>query len=236
MLQMELCLSIFTVSVYFHINMLKNWHCSSKVHGIILVTVKEAEHLDWETRLRIAMGVAYCLEHMHQLNPPVVHRHLCSSSVYLTEDYAAKLSDFSYWSEETAAKLGSATVELLETSPADSESNVYSFGVILLEMITGRIPFSVDDGSLADWAVEFVKGEESLREMVDPILSSFKEEQLESLSRVIKRCIQPEPKQGRRMSEIAARLKEITALEPAGATPKVSPLWWAELEIISTES
>ncbi|XP_022944002.1 probable inactive receptor-like protein kinase At3g56050 [Cucurbita moschata] len=198
--------------------------------------IKEAEHLDWETRLRIAMGVAYCLEHMHQLDPPVIHRHLCSSSVYLTEDYAAKLSDFSYWSEETAAKLGSATVELLETSPADSESNVYSFGVILLEMITGRIPFSVDDGSLADWAVDFVKGEQSLREMVDPILSSFKEEQLESLSRVIKRCIQPEPKQGRRMSEIAARLKEITALEPAGATPKVSPLWWAELEIISTES
>ncbi|KAE8650143.1 hypothetical protein Csa_011201 [Cucumis sativus] len=62
-------------------------------------------------RLRIAMGVGYCLDHMHQLDPPVVHRHLCSSSVYLTEDYAAKLSDFSYWIEATAAKLGSATVE-----------------------------------------------------------------------------------------------------------------------------
>lgn len=211
-------------------------HCSSKVHDIILLAVKEAEHLDWEMRLRIAMGVVYCLDHMHQLDPPVIHRHLCSSSVYLTEDYAAKLSDFSYWSEATAAKLGSATVERLETSPADSESNVYSFGVILLEMITGRIPFSVDDGSLADWASDFLKGEELLRDIVDPILSSFKEEQLENLSRVIKMCIQPEPKQRPTMSDIALRLKEITALEAAGATPKLSPLWWAELEILSTDT
>ncbi|XP_038902804.1 inactive receptor-like serine/threonine-protein kinase At2g40270 [Benincasa hispida] len=198
--------------------------------------VKEAEHLDWEMRLRIAMGVAYCLEHMHQLDPPVVHRHLCSSSVYLTEDYAAKLSDFSYWSEATGAKLGSITIELLETSPADSESNIYSFGVILLEMITGRIPFSVDDGSLADWASNFLKGEQLLRDIVDPILSSFKEEQLENLSHVIKMCVKPEPKQRPTMSEIALRLKEITALEPAGATPKLSPLWWAELEILSTDT
>lgn len=198
--------------------------------------IKEAEHLDWEMRLRIAMGVVYCLDHMHQLDPPVIHRHLCSSSVYLTEDYAAKLSDFSYWSEATAAKLGSVTVERLETSPADSESNVYSFGVILLEMITGRIPFSVDDGSLADWASDFLKGEELLTDIVDPILSSFKEEQLENLSRVIKMCIQPEPKQRPTMSDIALRLKEITALEAAGATPKLSPLWWAELEILSTDT
>uniref|UniRef100_A0A0A0KF88 Protein kinase domain-containing protein n=1 Tax=Cucumis sativus TaxID=3659 RepID=A0A0A0KF88_CUCSA len=198
--------------------------------------IKESEHLDWDMRLRIAMGVAYCLDHMHQLDLPVVHRHLCSSSVYLTEDYAAKLSDFSYWSEATAAKLGSATVELLETSPADLESNVYSFGVILLEMITGRLPFSVDDGSLADWASDFLKGEQLLRDIVDPILSSFKEEQLENLSQVIKMCVKPEPKQRPTMPEIALRLKEITALEPAGATPKLSPLWWAELEILSTDT
>ena len=233
---MEHSSSISTVSVFFSsINMLKV-HCSSKVHDIILLAVKEAEHLDWEMRLRIAMGVAYCLDHMHQLNPPVIHRHLCSSSVYLTEDYAAKLSDFSYWNEATAAKLGSATVEHLETSPADSESNVYSFGVILLEMITGRVPFSVDNGSLADWASDFLKGEQSLRDIVDPILSSFKEEQLENLSQVIKMCVQPELERRPTMHEIAARLKEITALEPDAAMPRESPLWWAELEILSTET
>lgn len=202
----------------------------------LVLAVNEGEHLNWMMRMRIAMGVAYCLEHMHQLDPPVVHRHLCSSSVYLTEDYAAKLSDFSYWSDAAAVKLGFSTVELLETSPADSGSNVYSFGVILLEIITGRLPFLVNDGSLADWASDFLKGKQSLRDIVDPVLSSFKEEQLENLSQVIKMCVEPKPKQRPTMSLIAARLKEITALEPARATPRLSPLWWAELEVLSMET
>ncbi|PIN14599.1 Non-specific serine/threonine protein kinase [Handroanthus impetiginosus] len=59
--------------------------------------IREAEHLDWATRLRIAMGMAYCLDHMHQLTPPLPHRNLTSSTIYLTEDYAAKVSDFVFW-------------------------------------------------------------------------------------------------------------------------------------------
>lgn len=55
-------------------------------------SVKEVEHLDWNARVRIIMGVAYCLEHMHHvLNPPLVHPHLHSSSILLTEDCAAKV-------------------------------------------------------------------------------------------------------------------------------------------------
>ncbi|KAJ6311943.1 hypothetical protein OIU77_013652 [Salix suchowensis] len=56
--------------------------------------VKESEHLDWGMRLRIAMGMAYCLEHMHQLNPPIAHNNLSSSAISLTEDYASKIADF----------------------------------------------------------------------------------------------------------------------------------------------
>ena len=200
-----------------------------------ILAVKEAEHLDWGMRLRIAMGMAYCLEHMHQLTPPIAHRDLHSSSVYLTEDYAAKISDFRFWNEMTAAKMQSAAKELLEIPSADPESNVYSFGVILFEMITGRIPYSAENCSLADWASEYLKAEHSLREMVDPTLKSFDEQELKKLFQVIKDCVQPDPKERPTMVEITARLKEITAMGPDGATPKLSPLWWAELEIISSE-
>ncbi|KAB2614531.1 inactive receptor-like protein kinase [Pyrus ussuriensis x Pyrus communis] len=48
--------------------------------------IKEAEHLDWRMRLRITMGMAYCLEYMHQLNPPIAHNNLNSGSLQLTED------------------------------------------------------------------------------------------------------------------------------------------------------
>ncbi|KAK8678967.1 hypothetical protein V6N13_144442 [Hibiscus sabdariffa] len=198
--------------------------------------ILEAEHLEWGVRLRIAMGIAYCLEHMHQLTPPIAHRNLQSCSVYLTEDYAAKISDFSFLNNATAAKVGSATMELLESQPVDAESNVYSFGVILFEMITGRIPYSVDNGSVADWASDYLRRDQPLKEMVDPTLKIFKQDELESLFEVIKTCANPDPKERPTMREVAGKLKEITAVGPDGATPKLSPLWWAELEILSTEA
>lgn len=198
--------------------------------------IQEAEHLDWAMRLRIAMGMAYCLEHTHQLTPPIAHRNLQSSSIYLTEDYAAKISDFSFWNNTTAAKTGSAATELLETSAVDLESNVYRFGTILFEMITGRIPYSIENGSLENWASEYLKGEQPLKDIVDPTLKSFQENVLEELLEVIKNCVHPDPKQRPSMRGIAAKLKEITAMEPDGATPKLSPLWWAELEILSSEA
>lgn len=203
---------------------------------ILYFAVKEAEHLDWGMRLRIAMGMAYCLEHMHRLTPPIVHRDLHSSSVYLTEDYAAKISDFRFWNEVTAAKMGSVAKNLLETQSADLESNVYSFGVILFEMITGRIPYSGDNLSLANWATDYLKGEQPLREMVDPTLRSFQEEELEKLLEVVKDCVKSDPEQRPTMKQVTSRLKEITAMGPDGATPKLSPLWWAELEIMSSEA
>ncbi|KAL4333364.1 hypothetical protein GQ457_07G033660 [Hibiscus cannabinus] len=198
--------------------------------------IREAEHLDWGMRLRIAMGIVYCLEHMHQLTPPIAHRNLQSCSVYLTEDYAAKISDFSFLNNATAGKVGPDTMEVLESQPVVAESNVYSFGVILFEMITGRIPYSVDNGSVADWASDYLKGDQPLKEMVDPTLKIFKEDELKSLFEVIKTCVNPDPKERPTMREIAAKLKEITAVGPDGATPKLSPLWWAELEILSTEA
>lgn len=198
--------------------------------------IKESEHLDWATRLRIAMGMAYCLEYMHQLTPTVAHRNLQSSSVYLTEDYAAKISDFSFWNEVTASKIGKTTTELSETPSAAPESNVYSFGVLLLEMITGRLPYSATDGSIVDWALDYFRKGRPLRDIVDPTLYSFREEELERLLQLVKDCLLPNPKERPRMREIAAKLKEITTLTPDGATPKSSPLWWAELEILSTGS
>ncbi|KAJ4970191.1 hypothetical protein NE237_003290 [Protea cynaroides] len=197
--------------------------------------IKEAEHLDWGARLRIAMGMAYCLEYMHQQNPPVVHKNLNSSIVYLSEDYAAKVSDFGFWHEvEATAKMGSDATELLDTPSSSPESNVYSFAVILLEMITGRLPFSAENGTLVGWASIYLRGEQTCKDMVDPMLKSFQEDKLEKLCALIASCIHLDPKQRPTMGEVAAQLREITALGPDAAIPKLSPLWWAELEILSS--
>lgn len=72
--------------------------------------------------------------------------------------------------------------------------------------------------------------------MIDPTLKSFDKEQLEKIGEVIKSCVHPEPRQRPDIREITARLREITAITPDSATPKLSPLWWAELEIMSAEA
>lgn len=198
--------------------------------------IKEAEHLDWAMRLRAAMGMAYYLNHIHQLTPPIAHENLNSSAVNLAEDYAAKVSDFSVWNVMAATEMKSPRVELSDSPSADPESNVYSFGVILFEMITGRVPYSVDNGSLEDWASNYLQGDRPIKEMVDPTLKSFQEEQLESIREVIKSCVNPDPKQRPTMRDVTARMREITEIGPDGAIPKLSPLWWAELEILSTEA
>ncbi|GLT92936.1 hypothetical protein SLE2022_107460 [Rubroshorea leprosula] len=197
---------------------------------------KESEHLHWGMRLRIAMGIAYCLEHMHQLNPPMAHNNLSSSAVNLAEDYAAKISDFSFWNEIAVAEGEAGSKKLSDSLPASPESNVYSFGVLLFEMVMGRIPLLVDNGSLGDWASDYLRGKQPLVEMVDPTLNSFDEKQLEKIGEVIKSCVCPDPSHRPTMREVTARLREITTITPDRATPKLSPLWWAELEILSGDA
>eukprot|EP00262_Sarcandra_glabra_P021058 TRINITY_DN8668_c0_g1_i1.p1 TRINITY_DN8668_c0_g1~~TRINITY_DN8668_c0_g1_i1.p1 ORF type:complete len:530 (+),score=66.60 TRINITY_DN8668_c0_g1_i1:161-1750(+) len=193
--------------------------------------IKEAEHLDWAARLRIAMGMAYCLEHMHQLNPPIIQKNLNSTSVYLTEDYAAKISDLGFWSEAEVVKIGPGDTEPTNTSTLDLMNNIYNFGVILLEMISGKLlPIS----ELCD-LLDYLVREQNLKQIIDPTLKSFREEDVGALCDVVQRCLHPVPNQRPTMREVAARLREITAMPPDGAVPKLSPLWWAELEIISTE-
>ena len=128
-------------------------------------------------------------------------------------------------------------MEVSGTPSADPESNIYSFGVILFEIITGRLPYCVDSGSFSDWASDYLLGSEKpVRQMVDPTLQSFEEKQIEKLFEVIKDCVHPDPETRPTMLEVTRRLKEITAMAPESVAPKLSPVWWAELEILSTEA
>ncbi|KAG6760073.1 hypothetical protein POTOM_036574 [Populus tomentosa] len=198
--------------------------------------VKESEHLDWGMRLRIAMGMAYCLEHMHQLNPPIAHNNLSSSVISLTEDYASKIADFTLSNNIIATEMELSSKKLPDLPVACLENNVYNFGVLLFEMVTGRLPYSVDSVSLEDWASDYLRGYQPLKEMIDPTLDSFDEEKLERIGEVIKSCVHRDPNRRPTMRDVTARLREITTLTPDAAIPKLSPLWWAELEILSTDA
>ncbi|WVZ98080.1 hypothetical protein U9M48_043559 [Paspalum notatum var. saurae] len=189
--------------------------------------VTEDGHLDWPTRLRVAVGVAYCLEHMHQLSPPEILRTLDTSTICLTDDFAAKISDVFFCDDERRREEAAAA--------SDRESVVYSYGMVLLETMAGRFTAS-QGGLLEGWAASYLRGERQLRDVMDPALRrSSHVATVDRLDGVIRGCTDRDPRRRPTMPEVARQLREITAMPPDAATPKVSPLWWAELEIISTE-
>lgn len=199
------------------------------------------EPLGWSARMRIIMGIAYCLQYMHhQLNPPVAFSDLQSNSIFMTDDYAAKVADLSMWKEfSVAAAKRSKSVD--DSDPSESllsgpGTNVYSFGLLMLEIISGKLPYSEEQGSLLNWAREYLNDEHSIRHLVDPTLENFKDNELDIVCEVIQECVHPDPRHRPNMKEITTKLGEVLAISPDAATPRLSPLWWAELEILSMEA
>lgn len=202
--------------------------------------VKEVEHLDWNARMRIIMGTAYCLQYMHHdLNPPVPHSNLNSHAIYLTDDYAAKIAEISFLTDVAVKSktTGEDESEHSELPPlADTETNVYSFGILLLEIISGKLPYSEEQGSLLNWAADYLNDKRSISYMIDPTLKSFKNNELDIVCEVIQDCIHPDPRHRPTMKEVTSKLREVIAISSDAATPRLSPLWWAELEILSVEA
>jgi serine/threonine protein kinase len=106
--------------------------------------------LDWFTRMKIALDAAKGLEYLHdKANPPVIYRDLKSSNILLDKDFNAKLSDFglaklgptgdmSHVSSRVMGTYGYCAPEYQRTGQLTVKSDIYSFGVVLLELITGR--------------------------------------------------------------------------------------------------
>ncbi|CAL0334726.1 unnamed protein product [Lupinus luteus] len=201
--------------------------------------VKDVERLDWNERTRIILGTAYCLQYMHHdLNPPVPHRNLNSSAISLTDDFAAKIGDITYGDiVSPITKTTGDDSKKFELPPnADPETNVYNFGVLLLEIISGKLPYSEEQGNLVNWASEYLNDKLSISYMIDPTLQSFKDNELDIICEVIQDCINPNPRLRPTMKEITTKLREVLGISPEQTVPRHSPLWWAELEILSVET
>ncbi|CAI0556904.1 unnamed protein product, partial [Linum tenue] len=161
----------------------------------------------WQTRIQIAIDVANALEYLHfYCDPPLCHRDIKSSNILLDENFVAKVADFGL---AHASKDGSICFEPVNTTDIrgtpgymdpeyvvtqelTEKSDVYSYGVVLLEMVTGRRAIQ-DNKNLVEWSQIFMASESRLPELVDPrIKDSFDFDQLQTIVSTVRWCTQKE--------------------------------------------
>lgn len=142
--------------------------------------------LDWDTRIKIAAGAAKGLEYLHeQANPPVIYRDFKASNILLDEDFNPKLSDFglaklgptgdkTHVSTRVMGTYGYCAPEYALTGQLTTKSDIYSFGVVFLEIITGRRVIDnnrpTEEQNLVTWAQPLFKDRRKFTLMADPLL------------------------------------------------------------------
>ncbi|KAF8118601.1 hypothetical protein N665_0004s0082 [Sinapis alba] len=130
---------------------------SDHLHGDSDLESAVTTVLDWRKRFRVAAGAARGLEYLHEIiNPRIVHGRFTSSNILLDEKLMAKVSDYGF------AFL--IPREKAEVSWYCKESDVYGFGVVLLEILSGR---RSENGTIVKWATPLIK-EQRFAELLDP--------------------------------------------------------------------
>ncbi|KAL6853486.1 hypothetical protein ACP4OV_019515 [Aristida adscensionis] len=142
--------------------------------------------LAWHTRMQIAVEAAKGIEYLHEVaNPPVIYRDLKASNILLDGDFHAKLSDFglaklgpvgdkSHVSTRVMGTYGYCAPEYAMTGKLTKMSDIYSFGVVLLEIITGRRAIDAarpsEEQVLVQWAAPLLRDKKRFTRMADPLL------------------------------------------------------------------
>ncbi|KAG4194981.1 hypothetical protein ERO13_A06G083500v2 [Gossypium hirsutum] len=133
--------------------------------------------LSWDMRLRIALGAAQGLAYLHHdCSPRIIHRDVKSSNILLDKDFEAHITDFgiakslciskSHTSTYIMGTIGYIDPEYARTSRLTEKSDVYSYGIVLLELLTGRKP--VDNESNLHHLILSKAANNSVMETVDP--------------------------------------------------------------------
>ncbi|KAK9028224.1 hypothetical protein V6N11_068034 [Hibiscus sabdariffa] len=194
--------------------------------------------LDWPRRMSIAIGSAEGLVYLHhEANPHIIHRDIKASNVLLDANYQAKVADFGFaklipegvthMTTRVKGTLGYLAPEYAMWGKVSESCNVYSFGILLLEIISARKPLEKLPGGvkrdIVQWVTPYVqKG--AFDRIADPRLQGkFDRAQLQSAVMVALRCTESNPENRPSMLEVVKWLKggveirkEVTNFEHIG--------------------
>ncbi|RCV07715.1 hypothetical protein SETIT_1G267800v2 [Setaria italica] len=190
--------------------------------------------LPWSVRLRIAIGAARGLAFLHSSEKHVIYRDFKASNILLDTHFNAKLSDFglakdgpaggsSHVTTRVMGTYGYAAPEYMATGHLYVKSDVYGFGVVLLEILTGMRALDTDrpaaQHNLVDWAKPFLADRKKLARLVDPRLEGqYSSRGAQRAAQLTLRCLAADHKNRPSMREVVAVLEEIESMSRAAAT------------------
>ncbi|KAF3948377.1 hypothetical protein CMV_025615 [Castanea mollissima] len=192
-------------------------------------TCREKPSLDWNRRMRIAIGAARGLLYLHdQCNPKIIHRDVKAANILLDESFEAVVGDFglaklldrreSHVTTAVRGTVGHIAPEYLSTGQSSEKTDVFGFGILLLELITGQKALDagngqVQKGMILEW-VRTLFEEKKLEVLVDRDLRGcFDAFQLEKTVEVALQCTQSHPNLRPKMYEV---LKVLEGLVESG--------------------
>ncbi|XP_050204834.1 LRR receptor-like serine/threonine-protein kinase RGI2 [Mercurialis annua] len=179
--------------------------------------------LEWEVRYKIVLEAAQGLAYLHHdCVPPIVHRDIKANNIligpefepYIADFGLAKLvddADFARSSATVAGSYGYIAPEYGYMMKITEKSDVYSYGVVVLEVLTGKQPIdpTIPEGlHIVDW----VRQKKGKTEVVDPSLRARPESEIDEILQTIGvalLCVNPSPEERPTMKDVSAMLKEI---------------------------
>ncbi|KAL0700670.1 hypothetical protein Bca4012_056792 [Brassica carinata] len=185
--------------------------------------------LPWLTRVKILLGAAKGLDFLHKEEKPVIYRDFKPSNILLNSDYSSKLSDFglatdgseaddSNFTNSVMGTEGYAAPEYISAGHLTTMSDVFSFGVVLLEMLTARKAVnkyrSQRGRNLVEWARPMLKDPNKLEGIIDPSLEGrYSLEGIRKAAALAYQCLSHNPKSRPTMTTVVKTLERILDLK-----------------------
>lgn len=194
----------------------------------------------WSERYKVAVGVAEALDYLHNISArPVIHRDVKSSNILLSDDFEPQLSDFGLanWASTTSSHItctdvagtfGYLAPEYFMYGKVNEKIDAYAFGVVLLELLSGRKPISNEypkgQESLVMWAKPILNGGKFARLLDASLGDNYDQEQMERMVLAASLCIRRSPRARPQMNLVLKLLQG-----------DVETIKWARLQVNASE-
>ncbi|XP_052112119.1 probable serine/threonine-protein kinase PIX13 [Arachis duranensis] len=187
------------------------------------------EPLSWNTRIKIAIGAARGLAFLHASEKQVIYRDFKASNILLDGNYNAKISDFglaklgpavgaSHVTTRVMGTYGYAAPEYIATGHLYVKSDVYGFGVVLLEMMSGLRALDTKrptgQQNLVEWVKPNLSNKRKLKTIMDArIDGQYSQKAAQQAAQLTLKCLEPDPKNRPSMKEVVEALEAIESMQ-----------------------